>query len=247
MILAAGLGTRLRPLTDRAPKPLLPIAGRPLLHYTLAWIASAGIRQVMINLHHMGEMIRDAIGDGHGLGLEVSYSEEPDILGTGGGLKRVERFFADGPFLVVNADILTTVDPRAVIAAHAARRGLATLVVREDPEVATYGAIGLDPEGRIRRFLGRGAWTGPALQDVMFTGIHVVDPRVLRDVPAGVFSPITDAYIAQVERGDPLFGYRTNAFWIDIGTPERYAAADRAAAEGVIPPPAFAPAHPARR
>jgi NDP-sugar pyrophosphorylase family protein len=211
MILAAGLGTRLRPLTDRAPKPLLPIAGRPLLHYTLAWIASAGIRQVMINLHHMGEMIRDAIGDGRGFGLEVSYSEEPDILGTGGGLKRVERFFADGPFLVVNADILTTVDPRAVIAAHAARRGLATLVVREDPEVATYGAIGLDPED------GSAASSAAGVDRPGAAGRHVHrhprrGPRVLRDVPAGVFSPITDAYIAQVERGDPLFGYRTDAF-----------------------------------
>ena len=109
MILAAGLGTRLRPLTDRIPKPLLPVAGRPMIDYTLAWVAAAGIRQVMINLHHMGDRIRQTVGRER-FGLEISYSEEPVILGTGGGLKRVERFFTDSPFLVVNADVLTAVD-----------------------------------------------------------------------------------------------------------------------------------------
>lgn len=247
MILAAGLGTRLRPLTDRLPKPLLSIAGHPLIHYTLAWIASAGIRQVLINLHYHGERIREALGDGSRFGLEVSYSDEPKILGTGGGLKHVERFFADEPFLVVNADVLTTLDPRTLIAAHDARRPLATLAVRHDSDVAAYGAIGLDSEGRVRRFLGRGTWTGPALQDLMFTGIHVVDPRVFADIPAGVFSPITDAYIALVERGEPLFGYRTDAFWIDIGTPDRYALAERAAMDGLVPPPVFSSAPPTRR
>lgn len=247
MILAAGLGTRLRPLTDRLPKPLLPIAGRPLIHYTLSWLASAGIRRVMINLHYQGGRIREALGDGSRFGLDVSYSDEPEILGTGGGLKRVERFFADGPFLVVNADVLTTLDPRALITAHEARRSLATLAVREDPDVTSYGAIGLDSDGRIRRFLGRGTWTGSTLQDVMFTGIHVVDPRVFDEIPAGVFSPITDAYIGLVERGEPLFGYRTDAFWIDIGTPDRYALAERAAADGLVPPPVFSSAPSARR
>ncbi len=247
MILAAGLGTRLRPLTDRLPKPLLPIAGQPLIYYTLSWLASAGIRRVMINLHYQGERIREALGDGSRFGVDVSYSDEPEILGTGGGLKRVERFFSDGPFLVVNADVLTTLDPRALIADHAARRSLATLAVREDHDVAAYGAIGLDSQGRIRRFLGRGTWTGSTLQDVMFTGIHVVDPRVFSDIPTGVFSPITDAYIALVERGEPLFGYKTDAFWIDIGTPDRYALAERAATDGILPPPAFSSAPPTRR
>jgi len=241
MILAAGLGTRLRPLTDRIPKPLLPIAGRPMIDYTLAWVAAAGIRQVMINLHHMGERIRQAVG-AERFGLEISYSEEPVILGTGGGLKRVERFFADGPFLVVNADVLTAVDPNAVVRAHVETRPLATLVVRRDPQVATYGAIGIDRDGRIRRFLGRGPQAPAPTEEVMFTGIHVVDPRVLADLPAaGTFSPITDAYIAIVERGDPLMGYVTDAPWIDIGTPERYSQAEQWVANGVIQPPAGLP------
>jgi NDP-sugar pyrophosphorylase family protein len=239
MILAAGLGTRLRPLTDQVPKPLLPIAGRPLIHYTLAWIASAGIRQVMINLHYRGQLIRDALGDGSRFGLEVSYSEEPEILGTGGGLKRVESFFADGPFLVVNADVLTALDPRALIAAHTAQQAVATLAVREDPEAASYGLLGLDHEARIRRFLGRGAWAGPTLRPVMFTGIHVVDPRVLAEIPAGIFAPITEAYIASVERNERLFGYCTEAFWTDIGTPDRYAEAERAVAAGAVPLPSL--------
>ena len=241
MILAAGLGTRLRPLTDRIPKPLLPVAGRPMIDYTLAWVAAAGIRQVMINLHHMGDRIRQTVGRER-FGLEISYSEEPVILGTGGGLKRVERFFTDSPFLVVNADVLTAVDPQAVIRAHLATQPLATLVVRRDPDVAAYGALGIDRDGRIHRFLGRGPQPSPSLEDVMFTGIHVVDPRVLAYLPAaGAFSPITDAYIAIVERGAPLMGYLTDAPWIDIGTPERYRQAQQWVADGLIPPPVGEP------
>ncbi len=242
MILAAGLGTRLRPLTDRLPKPLLPIAGRPMIEYTLAWIASAGIRHVMINVHHKGDLIRDALGDGERFGLKISYSEEPVILGTGGGLKQVEPFFADGPFLVINADILTAVDPNAIIRFHFARRPLATLAVRRDPEVAAYGALGVDHESRIRRFLGRGQRSSAPLEDVMFTGIHVLDPRIFDDLPtAGTFSPITDAYTAIVERGDPLMGYLTDAPWIDIGTPDRYRQAEQWVTDGLIQPPAAQP------
>ncbi|MFZ5875913.1 MAG: nucleotidyltransferase family protein [Nitrospirota bacterium] len=235
MILAAGLGTRLRPLTDRLPKPLLPIAGRPMIEFTLGWVAAAGIRDVMINLHHKGELIREALGTGERLGMTISYSEEPVILGTGGGLKRVEGFFKDEPFLIVNADVLTAFDPNDLIRAHAAHRPLATLAVRRDPAAATYGALGVDAEGRIRRFLGRGV-AGESLEDVMFTGIHVLDPHVLAAIPADQFSPITDEYIAIVERGEPLRGHLTEAVWIDIGTPERYQEAQQQVARGAIPP-----------
>lgn len=242
MILAAGLGTRLRPLTDRLPKPLLPIAGRPMVEYTLAWIAAAGIQHIMINVHHKGDLIRDALGNGERFGLKISYSEEPVILGTGGGLKQVESFFEDAPFLVVNADVLTAVDPNAIIRSHLTRRPLATLVVRRDPEVAAYGALGVDHESRIRRFLGRGQRSSAPLEDVMFTGIHVLDPRIFGDLPpAGTFSPITDAYIAIVKRGDPLMGYLTDAPWIDIGTPDRYRQAEQWVADGLIQPPAAQP------
>lgn len=237
MILAAGLGTRLRPLTDRIPKPLLPIAGRPMIEYTLAWVAAAGIREVMINLHHKGALIREALGSGERFGLAISYSEEPLILGTGGGIKRVEQFFSDGPFLVVNSDVLTGLDPTAVIRAHADRRPVATLVVRRDPHVASYGALGINAAGRILRFLGKGPPTEEPIEDVMFTGIQVLDPRIFTEIPPDRFFPITDAYIALVERGEPLAGHLTDAPWLDIGTPERYREAERWVAEGVIRPP----------
>jgi NDP-sugar pyrophosphorylase family protein len=235
MILAAGLGTRLRPLTDRLPKPLLPIGDRPMIEYTLGWVAAAGIRDVMINLHHKGDLIRQALGTGERFGMAISYSEEPVILGTGGGLKRVERFFQGEPFLIVNADVLTALDPTALIRSHAARRPLATLVVRRDPDASAYGALGLDAAGVIRRFLGRGPEANAPLEDVMFTGLHVLDPRVLNAIPPDRFSPITDQYIAIVERGDPLHGLLTDATWVDIGTPERYQDAQRLVAAGAIP------------
>jgi NDP-sugar pyrophosphorylase family protein len=206
-----------------------------MIEYTLGWVAAAGIRDVMINLHHKGDLIRRALGTGERFGLTISYSEEPVILGTGGGLKRVEWFFKDEPFLIVNADVLTALDPNVVIRVHAEHRPRATLVVRRDPNAATFGALGLDAAGRIRRFLGRGAATEP-LEDVMFTGIHVLDPSVLAAIPVDQFSPITDEYIAIVERGEPLFGHLSDAAWIDIGTPERYQVAQQLVARGDIPP-----------
>jgi NDP-sugar pyrophosphorylase family protein len=205
-----------------------------MIEYTLGWVAAAGIRDVMINLHHKGDLIRQALGGGERFGLTISYSEEPVILGTGGGLKRVEWFFKDEPFLIVNADVLTAVDPNVVIRVHAEHRPRATLVVRRDPNAATFGALGLDAAGRIRRFLGRGAATEP-LEDVMFTGIHVLDPSVLAAIPADRFAPITDEYIAIVERGEPLMGHLSDATWIDIGTPERYQEAQELVAGGDIP------------
>jgi NDP-sugar pyrophosphorylase family protein len=206
-----------------------------MIEYTLGWVAAAGIRDVMINLHHKGDLIRQALGTGERFGLTISYSDEPVILGTGGGLKRVEGFFKDEPFMIVNADVLTALDPNVVIRVHAEHRPRATLVVRRDPNAATFGALGLDAAGRIRRFLGRGTANEP-LEDVMFTGIHVLDPSVLAAIPADRFSPITDEYIAIVERGEPLMGLLSDAAWIDIGTPERYQEAQQLVARGDIPP-----------
>ena len=137
--------------------------------------------------------------------------------------------------LIVNADVLTSLDPNAVNRTHAAHHPRATLVVRRDPDAATYGALGLDAAGRIRRFLGHGVADEP-LEDVMFTGIHVLDPSVLAAIPADQFSPITDEYIAIVERDEPLRGHLSDATWIDIGTPERYQEAQRLVAAGAIPP-----------
>jgi NDP-sugar pyrophosphorylase family protein len=222
MILAAGLGTRLRPLTDNLPKPLLPLEGRPLIEYTLLLLRRYGLTDVIINLHYQGEKIMQTLGDGSRWGMKIRYSEEPRILGTAGGIKKVEALLSEGPFLIINSDILVEINLDRVIELHQRKKAAATLVLREDPEVDTWGAVGVDSHDRIRQFLGKPDWTGDPLSKRMFAGIHVMDPRVLAYIPDQGFSSIIDVYIEMTQKGERLVGQTVMDYWMDIGTPERY-------------------------
>lgn len=232
MILAAGLGTRLRPLTDALPKPLLPIAGRPLIVWNLLLLRRHGIREVVINLHHLGELIEKELGDGSALGLRIYYSREPVLLGTGGGLKQAEPFFEGRPFLVVNADTLLDLDFGAVLRVHEERGALATMVLRHDPDVERWGVVEVDPSLRVVRINGRGlADLGPT-DRYMFAGVHVLHPRLLRDVPVGRESSIIDAYVGAIRTGELVAGYRMDGYWSDVGTIQRYERAQRDVLQG---------------
>ena len=233
MVLAAGLGTRLRPLTDTLPKPLLPVAGRPLLEWNLLLLKRHGITEVIINLHHLGEQIVRALGDGARLGLRLAYSHEPTLQGTGGGIKQASPFLKDGPLLVLNGDTLSDCDLTALIAAHRVSGALATLAVRDDPEAATWGPVTLDAQGRILQINGRPPLAEPraALPACMFAGIHVMEQAVLDAMPSGPGS-IIDVYDRLLRQGRPLHGYRMSGYWSDIGDPKRYAQAQRDVAEG---------------
>ena len=151
MILAAGLGTRLRPLTNTIPKPLLPIAGTPLIVWNLLLLKQYGFHDVVINLHHLGPMIEQAVGNGSRYGLRVIYSREPTILGTGGGLKQAEPYFSGESVLVLNGDTLVDLDLGALCAFHQERDAMATLVLRKDPEAARWGLVEMDSDNRIVR------------------------------------------------------------------------------------------------
>ena len=157
MVLAAGLGTRLRPLTASLPKPLLPLGPHPLLVWNLLLLRQYGIKDVMINLHHLGERIRQALGDGSQWHMRIVYSHEPVLLGTGGGIKRVEEFFQDGPFLVLNGDTVATLDLSQLVAHHHSEGALATMVLRDDPEVERWGVVETDHHDRVLRIHGKGA------------------------------------------------------------------------------------------
>ena len=222
MILAAGLGTRLRPLTNHLPKPLLPLEGKPLIEYTLRLLRKYALTDVVINLHYQGDKIKQALGDGARLGMKIQYSEEPQILGTGGGIKKMARFLSDEPFLVINSDILVEIRLDRLIEFHQRQNTAATLVLREDPEVDSWGAVGIDSHHRIRQFLGKPDWKGEALAKRMFAGIHVMDPRVLSYIPDQGFFTIIDAYVEMLRKGEPLLGHAFKDYWTDIGTPERY-------------------------
>ena len=156
MILAAGLGTRLRPLTDTTPKPLLPVAGTPMIVWNLLLLKRHGIRDVIINLHHLGTMISQALGDGSALGMRILYSHEPVILGTGGGIKQAEAHFNGEPVLILNGDTLFELDLGALRTFHRERHAAATLVLRKDPEAARWGLVEVTDRGEVVRITGRG-------------------------------------------------------------------------------------------
>ncbi len=218
MILAAGFGSRLRPLTDRMPKPLIQVAGRPLIAYPLAVLREAGIRDVLINLHHLGEQIRDALGDGSRFGMSITYSEEHPILDTGGAIKNAQSFLEDGTFVVLNADTVIDLNLAEVVRWHRHRGARATMVLRPDREAARYGVIEVDARGRIRRFLGRPPEVHEPLTALMFAGVHVFEPQVFSYMEEGRFGINARTYPAMLAAGCPLFGYEFHGYWRVLDT-----------------------------
>jgi len=178
MVLAAGRGTRLRPLTDTTPKPLVPVAGRPFLEHILEFLRAGGIREVVLNLHHLGRRIEEHLGDGARFGLRVRYSWENPILDTGGGIKRAEPLLAGEPFLVLNGDSLLELRLAEVAECHRERRAIATMVVRPDPDAERYGLVELDADDRVRRVSGQPPGAPGPLRPFMFPGLHVFEPTI---------------------------------------------------------------------
>ncbi|NOY85169.1 MAG: nucleotidyltransferase family protein [Nitrospirae bacterium] len=236
MVLAAGFGTRLRPLTDHTPKPLLPVGGRPMIEYTLLLLKKHGITEIIINLHHCGDQIINTLGDGSQLGLSISYSEEQgEPLGTGGGLKKAEAFFEGAPFLVINSDIVIDIDLGKLISFHHEKRGLATLVLRACNDFSNFGAIEIDKNNQIHNILGKLETKNQQTRKLMFTGLHVIEPCVLSDIPENIpYTSIIDTYIDLLRAKETLFGYETKHYWNDLGQLDRYNAVDHALNTGAL-------------
>ncbi len=221
-ILAAGRGERLRPVTESVPKPLLPVGNIPLIGYSLRLLHHHGIDDIIINVFHCEKAIREALGDGSAYGVHITYSEEEELLGTGGGLKRMHEELSEETFVVVNSDAIIDVDLRAAIAAHKSRGALATMVLREDPQQVEYGQIELDETARIRRILGHGE-SNQVLTPYMFTGVHIMDPRFLDYIPLGINTCVNRyAYVKALDNGELLQGFVYEGYFADAGTPERF-------------------------
>jgi NDP-sugar pyrophosphorylase family protein len=228
MVLAAGFGTRLAPLTHTTPKPLVAVADKPFLDHLLALLHAGGIREVVINLHHLGHLIERHVGDGSRYGLQVRYSREATILDTGGGIKQAEPLLRGEPFVVANGDSLLEVPLAELVDFHRAKGGIATMALRPDPEAARYGLVEIDDDARIRRITGRPE--GPTiagLRGLMFPGTHVLEPTIFDHMQAGeAFGIARTTYPALIAAGVPMYGYETTARWIAIDTPAGVAAAD---------------------
>ena len=220
MVMAAGLGTRLAPLTDHLPKPLMPVCNRPVLEHLLRRIAGAGIVDVAINLHWHADAIRAAFGDGSQLGLRIHWRDEQKLLGTAGGTRMFDGLLgADGdPFLVTSADGFHDVDLRALIARHSEAAAFATLTVKAVPDPQRYGVALVDSDGVIEGFQEKPA-PQDALSDLASCGVYVFEPRVFDHIEKGSFSDwARDVLPAAMAAGERLAAYRTEAYWNDVGT-----------------------------
>ena len=225
MILAAGLGTRLRPLTDRLPKPLLPLMLVPMLGRLLAQLRCQGVREVVINGHHLAHQLAAWLGDGSVWRLRLAFVQEAEILGTAGAMKNAAPHLQGAPFLVINADVLVDCDLQSLWAWHRARGALVTMVVRPDPAARDTRPVMVDQHDRVRQINGRpqGADVGPNCEAAVFTGVQIVEPEVLDAIPAGRFvSTTADTYPLLLREGLPVFAYRHHGYWLDVGAPERY-------------------------
>jgi len=238
MILAAGLGTRLRPLTDRIPKPLVPVANEPNLLRIIRHLKRAGIVEYFINLHHRAEAIRAAIGDGSALGVTIRWFEEPVILGTGGGIRQMLPHM-DGTFLVANADALFFPDIAALVDAHRRSGALATMVVHAHPDPETIGAVGVDDAGVVRRLVNEGDRSLARL--FMFTGMHILEKKMHEHLPEeGCI--VRKTYMPLVAAGhDGLRAKESTAPFRDLGTPRDYLDANLDVLAGAFPLPGFTP------
>jgi NDP-sugar pyrophosphorylase family protein len=230
MILAAGLGMRLRPLTDDRPKALVEVAGRTLLELALARLRGFGVREVIVNAHHYAEMIVDYVKANDDFGMRIEVSREEELLDTGGGLKKAAHFFLEGggsgqePFIVHNVDVLSTIDLGRMVGFHAEQEALATLAVQERESARQ---LLFDGQGWLcGRRVGRDAeaeLTRPATQarDLAFCGIHVISPRIFAKMrEEGAFS-IIDAYLRLAAQGEKVVAFQADGcYWRDLGRPE---------------------------
>jgi NDP-sugar pyrophosphorylase family protein len=230
MILAAGEGRRLRPLTDHLPKPMLPIAGRPLLEHIITHLRNCGVTELAINLHHLPALVMDYFGDGQRWQVNLRYSVEEHLLGSAGGVKRLQSFF-DETFVVFYGDLLTWTDLRPMIAFHRQAGVLATLGLYHVPDPWNRGIVELDPAQYITRFAEKPP-RDQVFSNLANAGIYVLEPEVLNQIPAEqVYDFGHDVFPGLLAQGGRIAGYVIEDLLIDIGLPEKYAQAERIASK----------------
>jgi NDP-sugar pyrophosphorylase family protein len=234
MILAAGVGSRLRPLTDRTPKALIEVGGTPMIEQVVRRLRAAGVTEVVVNLFHLSDRIVEFVASKESFGLRIEFTREAELLDTGGGLKNAARFFGDGrPFFLHNVDVLSEIDLDGLLGFHQKVGGLATLAVQRRP-----GARQLlfDREGQLAgRESPEGVeWAkGPVenAERLAFTGIHVIDPAIFPKLTETGAFPIVRAYLRLAGVGERIVAYRADGrYWQDIGSVEKLEKARKHAA-----------------
>ena len=220
MVLSAGYGTRLWPLTEDRTKPAIPILGKPLVGYVAEYLARFGIDDIVVNLHHRPESVRKALGEGSQFGVKLQYVEEPEILGTSGALDNARSFFLEDTFVVVNGKIITDIDLAAALETHRKTGAIATLVLLRNIKRELFTVV----ETKDGLITGFGRMPSESDQDpLMFTGIQFMEPGIFKYIPRGVFShSTTDVYPAAIASGEKIAAHVATGRWYELSTLQRY-------------------------
>jgi mannose-1-phosphate guanylyltransferase len=222
MLLAAGLGTRLRPLTYELPKPMVPILGRPVMEHILRLMARHGFDDVIANLHYFPDLIRDRFGDGSAYGVRLVYSYEPELMGTAGGVRNVRDHFGDETFLIISGDALTDIDLTALWRTHKEQGGIATLALKRVDDTSQFGVVIVGDDGRIQGFQEK-PQPAEALSNLGNCGIYVFEPEIFDHFPEREFVDwAMDVFPKLLERDVSFYGHEFPQYWNDVGSLEEY-------------------------
>ena len=245
MILAAGLGTRLRPITYSRPKPMVPVVNRPVMEHIVRLLARHGFREVIANLHWFPDLIRGHFGDGGEFGIELSYSEEEQLLGTSGGVRKAAGFLGDS-FLVISGDALTDIDLATMRDFHESHDGIATLATRRVTDTSQFGVVITAPDGRVQGFQEKPR-PAEALSDLANCGIYMFRSDVFDHFPApgtskaageedpeGFADWAMDVFPSLLGADIPFYSHEINAYWNDIGNLEELKQGNFDALEGTV-------------
>lgn len=223
MILAAGLGTRLKPLTDPIPKPMVPVLNTPVMEYSVKLLHIHGIKEIIANTHYNSHFITDYFGNGERFGVNLQFSYEEQLLGTAGGVRK-NRHFLDETFFVLSGDALTDINLSKMLEFHQRNKALATIALKPIRDVSNYGVVVADETGKIKAFQEKPK-PQEALSNVVNTGIYLFEPEIFEQIPEGFYDFGQQLFPRLLELNERFYGFVTDDYWCDIGTIEVYQAA----------------------
>lgn len=216
MILAAGVGSRLDPLTRQTPKPMVPIVNKPVITHIIDDLKKHGVTEIMVNLHYLGGVIADYLSDGSRFGIPITCVQEDQLWGDAGSVKRAEEFFKDGTFLIVGGDDISDMDLSALFQFHADRKATGTIALTDVDDPSQFGIVLTDDDGRINRFLEKPK--GEVFSKTANTGVYVLEPEVFDLIPPNMFYGFgNDVFPQLLASGKPFYGFRTHSYWKDVG------------------------------
>lgn len=221
VILVGGEGTRLRPLTVNAPKPMIPVLNKPFLQHVLEYLVRYGITDVILSMGYRSEVITDYFGDGRDFGVNLVYVHEDSPLGTAGAVKNAEKHL-DGTCFVFNGDVLTSLDLGAMLEFHRQKKAMVTISLTPVEDPTAYGLVEMDDDRRVQRFVEKPSWDR-VTTNLINAGTYLMEPEVFRYVPPDIYYMFEHGlFPVLLQTGDPMYGFPSNSYWIDMGTPQKY-------------------------